>query len=137
MPTLAETVMMKQLAIDLLSANGYHENLRRVYSRERHHFSHYADEQRRWVIVLPLKNRALWKQYFSEVTGGASLDSHFRDKLDRLKAFDLIREDDEKFELTTLGAFVADEVVQQFHAPHTMPFPAEAYADGPLHPLRS
>ena len=191
MPTLAETVMMKQLAIDLLSANGYHENLRRVYSRERHHFSHYADnqccglldqvgfgqtafsslrdrfalntqnfeeyydhieagqlpinrgivrnadEQRRWAIVLPLKNRALWKQYFSEVTGGASLDSHFRDKLDRLKAFDLIREDDEKFELTTLGAFVADEVVQQFHAPHTMPFPAEAYADGPLHPLRS
>src|SRR5260221_13602154 len=29
-----ETIMMKQLAIDILAENGYHENLRRVFSKK-------------------------------------------------------------------------------------------------------
>jgi hypothetical protein len=45
LPTLEETIMMKQMAIDLLAQHGYHENLRRVFSRERNHYSHYADNQ--------------------------------------------------------------------------------------------
>ncbi len=191
LPTLEETIMMKQMAIDLLAQHGYKENLRRVFSRERHHYSHYADnqccglldqlgfgltafsslrdrfalntqnfddyyamiaagklplnrgilrnreEQMRWAIILPLKNRALWKSYFETVTGGVPFDQTFPAKFAQLKEHGLIVEDDEKVELTPLGAFVADEVVQQFHAPEYTPYPAEAYADGPLHPHRN
>lgn len=191
LPSLAETIMMKQMAIDLLAQHGYRENLRRVFSRERHHFSHYADnqccglldqvgfgltafsslrdrfalntqnfeqyyamiseghlplnrgiirsqeEQMRWAIILPLKNRALWKRHFEKVSGGVSFNQAFRAKFDRLKEFGLIVEDEEKIELTPLGAFVADEVVQQFHAPEYSPYPADQYADGPLHPHRN
>jgi oxygen-independent coproporphyrinogen-3 oxidase len=40
-----ETISMKQLAIDILNEHGYHENLRRVYSKKREHYSHYARNQ--------------------------------------------------------------------------------------------
>ena len=35
-----------------------------------------------------------------------------------------------------IGRKFADEVVQQFFDPKDIPFVHEAYADGPLHPLR-
>lgn len=187
-PTVAESLMMKQLAIDILNEHGYHENLRRVFSRDRKHFSHYADhqccglldqlgfgltafsslrdrfglntqdfdeyyakiaqgnlplnrglvrspeEQMRWAIVLPLKNRCVWKQYFEQVTGGTSLNQVFRPKIEKLKAFSLITEDEDKIELTKLGAFFADEVAQQFHHPSCIPYPRNAYVQGPLSP---
>lgn len=186
-PSLEETIMMKQLAIDILNENGYYENLRRVFSKERKHFSHYADnqccglldqlgfgqtafsslrdrfvlntqdfdeyyakiedgklplnrglirsreDQIRWGIILPLKNRAVWKGYFKQVTG-ESLNQVFQTKIENLKSFGLIVEDEEKIELTKLGAFFADEVAQQFHHPNHIPFPHAAYAHGPLHP---
>jgi oxygen-independent coproporphyrinogen-3 oxidase len=186
-PSVEEAVMMKQLAIEILNENGYHENLRRVYSKKREHYSHYADnqccglldqvgfgltafsslrdrfilntqnfeeyyslidagklplnrglirdpdEQARWAVVLPLKNRRVWKGYFQQVTGDLSLD-RFRPLIDRLKAFGLLEEDDEKIELTSLGAFFADEVAQQFHAREHIPYPPDAYANGPLSP---
>lgn len=44
-PTFEDTMMMKQLAIDILNENGFHENLRRVYSKEKKHYSHYAYNQ--------------------------------------------------------------------------------------------
>ena len=37
--------MMKQLAISILDRNGYHENLRRVFTREKKDFSLYAHDQ--------------------------------------------------------------------------------------------
>ena len=40
-----DTIAMKQLAIDILNDHGYHENLRRVFSRKREHVSHYARNQ--------------------------------------------------------------------------------------------
>src|SRR5258707_3453391 len=40
-----DTIAMKQLAIDILNEHGYHENLRRVYSRKKEHYSHYARNQ--------------------------------------------------------------------------------------------
>jgi oxygen-independent coproporphyrinogen-3 oxidase len=40
-----DTIAMKQLAIDILNENGYHENLRRVFSKKREHYSHYARNQ--------------------------------------------------------------------------------------------
>jgi oxygen-independent coproporphyrinogen-3 oxidase len=189
-PRPEEAIMMKQLAIDILSVNGYRENLRRVFSRRRQDFSHYAhnqccelfdevgfgltafsslrdrfglntqhfeeyyrsmeegrlpvnrglvrsrEEQIRWAIVLPLKNRNVRKEHFHRVTG-VSLDDVFRAKIENLKAFGLVGEDQQVLELTPLGAFFADEVAQQFHHPDCMPFPRSAYAEGPLNPYRN
>lgn len=39
------TMMMKQIAKDMLESNGFHENLRRVYSKQKKIFSHYAYNQ--------------------------------------------------------------------------------------------
>ena len=36
-PPVDEQMLMKQIAIDILADNGYHENLRRVFSRKRKH----------------------------------------------------------------------------------------------------
>ena len=188
-PSVEETLMMKQLAIDILNEHGYHENLRRVFTKERKHYSHYADnqccglldqlgfgltafsslrdrfalntqqfdeyyskiatgklpvnrgiirnkeEQMRWSVVLPLKNRAVWKNYFQQLNG-VSLNQIFGEKISYLKSFGLIVEDENKIELTKLGAFFADEVAQQFHHPKYVPFPRDAYLDGVLSPYR-
>jgi oxygen-independent coproporphyrinogen-3 oxidase len=186
-PSFEDTMMMKQITIDILNEHGFHENLRRVYSKKKEHYSHYAynqccnlydeiglgltafsslrdrfalntqyfneyyarieegklpvnrgyirnkEAQVRWAIVLPLKNSELKKEYFEEVTG-ISFDNIFRKKVERLKQFGLIEENDGIVRLTELGAFVADEVVEQFNSNEFMPFPSDAYAQGSLHP---
>ncbi|HWQ96237.1 MAG TPA: radical SAM protein [Candidatus Methylomirabilis sp.] len=186
-PSFEDTMMMKQIAIDILNEHGFHENLRRVYSKKKEHYSHYAynqccmlydeigfgltafsslrdrfalntqyfdeyygciekgklpvnrgyvrnkEAQVRWAIVLPLKNSDIKKAYFEKVTG-VSFDNIFRKKVKRLKQFGLIEENDGIVRLTELGVFVADEVVEQFNSNEFMPFPSDAYAQGPLHP---
>ena len=186
-PSFEDTMMMKQIAIDILNEHGFHENLRRVYSKKKKHYSHYAynqccmlydeigfgitafsslrdrfalntqyfdeyyarieegklpinrgcirskEAQVRWAIVLPLKNSDLKKAYFEKVTG-VSFDKIFRKKVERLKQFGLIEENDEIVRLTELGVFVSDEVVEQFNSNEFMPFPSDVYAQGPLHP---
>lgn len=186
-PSFEDTMMMKQIAIDILDEHGFHENLRRVYTKEKKHFSHYAwnqccmlydeigfgltafsslrdrfalntqyfdeyyrcieegrlpvnrglirdkETQVRWAIVLPLKNTEIKKAYFEKVTG-VPFDNIFRKKVERLKQYGLIEENDKIVRLTVLGAFVADEVVEQFNSNELMPFPREAYAQGPLRP---
>jgi oxygen-independent coproporphyrinogen-3 oxidase len=186
-PSVEETLMMKQVAIDILNEHGYYENLRRVFTKERKHYSHYADnqccglldqlgfgltafsslrdrfalntqnfdeyyskinagklpvnrgiirnpeEQMRWSVVLPLKNRAVWKNYFQQING-VSLNEVFGEKIENLKSFGLIVEDENKIQLTQLGAFFADELAQQFHHPQYAPFPREEYLDGVLSP---
>ena len=94
------------------------------------------EEQIRWAIILPLKNRNVRKEHFRQVTG-TPLDEVFRAKIEPLKEFGLVREDRQALELTPLGAFFADEVAQQFHAPEFIPFPRSAYAEGPLNPYRN
>jgi len=187
-PSPENSLMMKQLAISILSRNGYHENLRRVFSKKREHYSVYAhdqccnlqdqiglgltgfsslrdrfglntqyfdeyyrcidegrlplnrgivrsqEEQIRWSIILPLKNRDVWKPTFQERTG-VSLDTVFRKKIEKLKASGLVTENATNLALTPLGCFFADEVAQQFQHPRYMPFPPDAYERGPLHPL--
>jgi len=187
-PRPEEALLMKQLAISILNRNGYHENLRRVYSKKPEHFSCYAhnqccnlqdqiglgltafsslrdrfglntqyfdeyyrsieqdrlplnrglvrspEEQMRWAIVLPLKNRDVWKPLFQERTG-VSLDTVFRKKIEKLVDFGLVTDNATNLALTTLGAFFADEVAQQFQHPDYLPFPPDAYERGPLHPL--
>jgi oxygen-independent coproporphyrinogen-3 oxidase len=187
-PTHDEAIMMKQLAIDILAENGYRENLRRVYTKERKHYSCYAhnqccmlydevgfgltafsslrdrfilntqnfgeyyqaieegrlplnrglvrnlDQQIRWAIVLPLKNRDVYKKTFQRLTGGTSLNDLFRPKIERLKAYGLLQENERNLGLTELGTFFADEVAHQFHHEKYIPHPREAYAGGPLNP---
>ncbi|MBI4650831.1 radical SAM protein, partial [Candidatus Desantisbacteria bacterium] len=184
---IEETLMMKQLAISILSQNGYNENLRRVFSKNSEDFSHYAnnqccnlfdqigfgisafsslrdrfglntqsfdeyyslinegklpvnrglvrdlDTQLRWCLILPLKNRKVYKKYYQKITG-ISLDTVFRNKINRLKEFGLLYENDKVLMLTSLGSFFADEVCQQFHHLYYMPFPETAYAHGKLYP---
>ncbi|HOI57155.1 MULTISPECIES: coproporphyrinogen-III oxidase family protein [unclassified Methanoculleus] len=186
-PPFEDTMMMKQVAIEILRRHGFQENLRRVYSKKKEHYSHYAynqccmlydqvgfgitafsslrdrfglntqhfdeyyawiekgslplnrgivrdrEAQVRWATVLPLKNSELRKARFEEVTG-IPFDTVFRAKVARLKEFGLIVENQNIVRLTELGAFVADEVVEQFNANEFMPFSSDAYAPGPLHP---
>jgi oxygen-independent coproporphyrinogen-3 oxidase len=91
------------------------------------------DAQVRWNLILPLKNRKVHKKYFQKMAG-VSLDTIFREKIKKLKDFNLIYEDDKVLALTELGSFFADEVCQQFHHPDFMPFPRSAYARGKLYP---
>ena len=189
-PSADESLMMKQVAIDILAEHGYNENLRRVYSKERQHYSHYAynqccmlydqiglgltafssmrdrfglntpsfeeyyasveagrlplnrglvrspEEQVRWSIILPVKNRDVRKNLFTKRTG-RSLDQVFRAKIDNLKAFGLLEETDKMLKLTTLGAFFADEVAEQFCHPSYLPYPSASYGDGPLNPYNN
>lgn len=186
-PTLEETILMKQIAISVLSRSGYKENLTRVFSLKPEDFSHYADnqccklfdqigfglnafsslrdrftlntkdfreyyshiehgrlpinrglvrkrdDQMRWAIILPLKNREIWKKFYTRQTG-VSLDQAFRPKIESLKDNGLLFEDDKVVKLTTLGRFFADEVCEFFHHPDYMPFPETAYARGELNP---
>ena len=184
---LEYALTMKQLAVLILSQNGYQENLTRVFSRDPKDFSHYAndqccnlfdqigfgltafsslrdrfvlntqdfkeyyslieqgklplnrglvrnkDDQLRWAITLPLKNRGVYKRYYQKLTG-SSLNDVFRKKIERLKEFDLVDEDDKALTLTAKGRFFADEVCQEFFHPEYMPFPRTAYAHGKLYP---
>lgn len=186
-PSFEDTMIMKQIAIDILSEHGYHENLRRVYTKDRKNFSHYAynqccmlydqiglgltafsslrdrfglntqsfdeyyaaidggrlpvnrgyirdkEQQLRWTIVLPLKNRDIRKADFNKITG-ISFDNIFGKKVERLKRYGLLEEDEGRARLTDLGAFVADEVVEQFNSNEFIPFPRDSYAEGPLNP---
>jgi oxygen-independent coproporphyrinogen-3 oxidase len=181
--------LMKQAAIDLLARHGFHENLRRVFTRKRSDISLYAfnqccalldqigfgltafssmrdrfglnvqyfdeyyraidagrlplnrglvrsrDEQTRWAIILPLKNYFIRKKHF-EAVAGVPLSAAFPRIFAGLNEFGLISETGSRVELTPLGAFFADEVVQQFHQKEYMPFAPARFADGPLNPYR-
>ncbi len=91
------------------------------------------EDQARWAIVLPIKNRNVRPSNYRRLTG-MELDEVFRDKIEALKAHGVVRESDRELELTPLGGFFADEVAQQFHNPDFVPYPRDEYADGPLNP---
>ncbi len=91
------------------------------------------DQQMRWSVILPLKNYSVRKKLFQKVNG-ISIDEVFQDKFSMLKDYGLITENEHMIELTKLGAFFADEVVQQFHEREYIPFPETDYANGPLNP---
>lgn len=91
------------------------------------------DDQIRWGIVLPLKNRDILKNYYKKRTG-VSLNEVFRKKIERLKSFDLLDENEKVLKLTLKGAFFADEVCHQFHHPDYIPFHKETYSAGILNP---
>jgi oxygen-independent coproporphyrinogen-3 oxidase len=187
-PAAEDAIRMKEAAIDLLGRHGYRENLRRVFTRERGHYSRYAhdqccelydqlgvgltafsslrdrfalntqrfdeyyariaegrlpvnrglvrseEQQLRWAIALPLKNRSVRKRRFRERTG-VGLEEVFRAKIAALAEFGLVVEDQRELALTPLGAFFADEVATSFNHPDHLPFPRAAYREGPLNPF--
>lgn len=186
-----EAIMMKRTAIDMLTANNFSENIRRVWCRTRKNVSHYAwnqccmlydevgfgltafsslrdryvlntqyfdeyyaaiaagklplnrgvvrsaDEQQRWSTILPLKNGYIQKRIYRERTGETTENAFFRPRMERLKEYGLVTEDEHRISLTKLGAFFADEVVQQFYDRRYLQIPREDYNDGPLNPYRS
>lgn len=92
------------------------------------------EDQLRWALILPLKNRNVHKGFYKAQTG-ISLDVVFRDKIDMLKRYGLLKEDDRFLSLTNTGRFFADEVCEQFHHVDTMPFPRSWYWSGDLTPF--
>lgn len=91
------------------------------------------EQQIRWSIVLPLKNMDIKKDRFKKINE-ISFEEVFKEKVKRLKEYDLLYEDEKLVKLTELGSFVADEVVEQFNSKEFIPFPRENYANGPLNP---
>jgi len=91
------------------------------------------DQQIKWSTILPLKNYFIRKKLFEEING-ISINEVYQQKIELLKAYGLVSETDARVELTRMGAFFADEVVQQFHDREHIPFPKEDYHDGPLNP---
>jgi len=92
------------------------------------------DDQRRWALVLPLKHLGLSKKQYKEKTG-ESVHEVFREKIKRLKKYNLIDENGDMISLTEKGGFFADEVAIQFYHPDFMPFQKEKYAEGELNPF--
>jgi oxygen-independent coproporphyrinogen-3 oxidase len=103
-----------------------HLPVNRGYIRDR-------EQQMRWSIALPMKNTWLIKKKFESING-LSFDTVFPKKVARLKEYGLIEDKGAKVELTDIGKFVADEVVEQFNSCEYLPFPRSAYSDGPLNP---
>lgn len=95
-----------------------------------------TDDQMRWALLLPLKNRYVHKKKYQN-RAGVSLNEVFRNKIEKLKSYGLLHEDNRKLELTPRGTFYADEVCQIFHSPKYMPFPESSYAKGDLNPYQS
>jgi oxygen-independent coproporphyrinogen III oxidase len=91
------------------------------------------EDQARWAIVLPIKNRNVRPSNYRRLTG-LGLDEVFRGKIEALKAAGVVRETERALEVTPLGAFFADEVAQQFHSADFVPYPRSEYAEGPLNP---
>jgi len=182
-----DTILMKEIAIQLLRNAGYVENLRRVFTKNKKNISKYAfnqccqlkeelgfgltafsslkdrfslntqsftdyyekirnnklpinrglirnsDEQKRWAIIMPLKNYWINKSIFKERTG-VQIDGLFDEKIRLLKKHKFIDENKAKISLTEKGAFFADEVVTQFEDAKYLPFSVNEYSDGEMNP---
>ncbi len=94
-----------------------------------------ADENRRWNVILPLKNWNVQRATFRE-SCGVDLPEAFPRHLEILAQHGLLDLNDRRARLTPKGRFFADEICQLFHTQRYMPHPAERYADGPLSPYR-
>ena len=121
--------------INTQSLSGYYEQVAQGRLPITRGLVRSREQQLRWSFLLPLKARSVDKARFMAQTG-ESVDRLFRRRIDRLTAHGLIEETEQEIRLSTLGRFYAEEVAHQFHHPDYIPYPSEAYADGPLHPYR-
>lgn len=86
-----------------------------------------------WSIILPLKNYYIDKNLFKKING-VELSSVFQDKFNLLKDYGLATESENRFELTSKGAFYSDELVHLFYESHHQSFPPEDFKPGILNP---
>ncbi|MBE0556241.1 MAG: radical SAM protein, partial [Proteobacteria bacterium] len=91
------------------------------------------DNEKRWAITVPLKHHGVSKNEYRRITG-EDLGTSFGRKIEALKKFGLLHEDESSLCLTEKGCFLADEVVIQFYRPEYLPFPKASYANGELNP---
>jgi hypothetical protein len=91
------------------------------------------DNEKRWAIAVPLKHHGVSKQAYRKIAG-EELETSFGRKIEALKKFGLLEEDETSLRLTEKGSFLADEVVIQFYLPEYLPFPKASYSDGELNP---
>ena len=94
------------------------------------------DENRRWNVILPLKNMKVVRAEFA-ATCGLDVADVFPRELETLTRHGLVDVNERRVKLTAKGRFFADEICQQFHTERFMPHPRERYAEGPLNPYRS
>ncbi len=92
------------------------------------------DDRMRWAISLPLKHSGVSKRLFLGKTG-ENLNKVFGEKIESLKNFGLLDENDNCLKLTQKGGFFADETVIQFYNRIYLPFPASSYSRGKLNPF--
>ena len=125
--------MRDRFAIMTQNFEEYYETIAKGHLPINRGYIRTTEDQARWGIVLPLKNRDVRPVNYNRVAG---LDLHkvFRGKVEALKAHGVLEETDSKLALTPLGAFFADEIAQQFHHPDFIPYPKDDYLDGPLNP---
>ena len=76
------------------------------------------------------------KREFKE-RSGYEFDDVFKTKVALLEEAGVLEDTGKIVRLTELGAFVADEVCEQFNSIDYIPFPRERYADGPLNPYKN
>lgn len=93
------------------------------------------DDQRRWAVAVPLKHHGVSKEKYRSVTG-EDVSECFGRRIESLKRFGLVRDDEDRLQLTRKGCFFADEVAIQFYHPTYLPFPRHLYAEGELNPYR-
>lgn len=91
------------------------------------------EEQRRWAVVLPLKNRDIDKAQYESLTG-IPFEQSFPELWAKLLEHGLVEDRGAFAGLTPKGAFFADEVCHQFHARQFIPFTHDEYTNGPLNP---
>lgn len=92
-----------------------------------------ADQQKRWSIILPLKNYFIDKKRFKQLNG-VDLAGVFQDKFQLLKDYGLAIEDERRVTLTKTGAFYSDELVHLFYESQHQSFPPEDFNKGILNP---
>jgi len=94
-----------------------------------------GDENRRWNVILPLKNWNVQRQAYRDTCGVDVVDA-FPELWATLLRHDLVSVNARRVRLTPRGRFFADEICQLFHTERYLPHPRERYAAGPLSPYR-
>lgn len=94
------------------------------------------DILRRTVISTLRTRRFLSKDEYQKRTG-RDINDVFGKKINALKKYGLLTEDEENLRLTERGYYFADTLCMQFHHPDFLPFERNEYHEGELNPYNN